>query len=75
MSDSDSRVAWSRFTEVVKAGGSLPAPDPARPRTCGAAAISCRRFRHSVAATFPFGGHRIDAEAFREQLRAASAAD
>ncbi len=31
MSDSDSRVAWSKFTEVVKAGGPLPAPDPVSP--------------------------------------------
>ena len=28
-----------------------------------------------VAATFPFGGNSIDAEAFREQVRAASAAE
>ena len=31
MSDSDSRTAWNDLTEVVKAGGPLPTPEPVNP--------------------------------------------
>jgi hypothetical protein len=124
-------MTWNELTEVLRAGGPPPDPEPVNPAdlrrlwefsrefqaqhppsAAGAVGIDIRliesklpgidipavwlratslqvlhalgalkEWEHGsdlddvvfqVAATFPFGGHKIDAEFFREQLRAAS---